>query len=80
MARLAYIQEKIVSIEEGIGSFGVGSEIAAVALEYGFKGQFSRIAGSGVIGSTKLLEDIAIPTKESIRKLLKEKIQEDYTN
>jgi 2-oxoisovalerate dehydrogenase E1 component len=71
---------RIVSIEEGIGSFGVGSEIAAVALEYGFKGQFSRIAGSGVIGSTKLSEDIAIPTKESIRKLLKEKIQEDHSN
>ena len=57
----------IFSIEEGIGNFGIGSEIAAISIENGFTGTFLRITGQGIIGTTKLSEDFAIPNKDRIK-------------
>jgi 2-oxoisovalerate dehydrogenase E1 component len=67
----------IFSIEEGTFGFGMGSEIGAVSLENGFRGKFSRISGSGVIGATKIAEENSTPTFDKIIRAIAISLEQD---
>ncbi len=63
--------ECVVTVEEAPGEAGFGSEVAARLAEAGFQGRFSRIAAaSSPIPAAKSLEDVVLPTEQSIRREL----------
>jgi 2-oxoisovalerate dehydrogenase E1 component len=67
----ALASECVVTVEEAPGEAGFGSEVAARLAEAGFRGRFARIAAAASpIPAAKSLEDVVLPTGESIRREL----------
>jgi 2-oxoisovalerate dehydrogenase E1 component len=67
----ALASECVVTVEEAPGESGFGSEVAARLVEAGFRGRFARIAAAASpIPSAKSLEDVVLPTEQSIRREL----------
>jgi 2-oxoisovalerate dehydrogenase E1 component len=67
----ASASECVVTVEEAPGEAGFGAEVAARLAEAGFRGRFARIAaGASPIPAAKSLEDVVLPTSESIRREL----------
>ena len=67
----ALASECVVAVEEAPGEAGFGSEVAARLAEAGFRGRFSRIAAAASpIPAAKSLEDVVLPTDQSIRREL----------
>jgi 2-oxoisovalerate dehydrogenase E1 component len=67
----ALASECVVTVEEAPGEAGFGAEVAARLAEAGFRGRFVRIAAMGSpIPAAKTLEDVVLPTGESIRREL----------
>lgn len=63
--------ECVVTVEEAPGEAGFGAEVAARLAEAGFKGRFARIAAAASpIPAAKSLEDVVLPTEDSIRREL----------
>jgi 2-oxoisovalerate dehydrogenase E1 component len=64
----ALASECVVTVEEAPGEAGFGSEVAARLAEAGFRGRFARIAAAASpIPAAKSLEDVVLPTAESIK-------------
>jgi 2-oxoisovalerate dehydrogenase E1 component len=67
----ALASECVVTVEEAPGEAGFGAEVAARLAEAGFRGRIARIAAAGSpIPAAKSLEDVVLPTTESIRREL----------
>ena len=67
----ALASECVVTVEEAPGEAGFGAEVAARLAEAGFRGRFARIAAAASpIPAAKSLEDVVLPTEESIRREL----------
>ncbi len=67
----ALASECVVTVEEAPGEGGFGAEVAARLAEAGFSGRFARIAASASpIPAAKSLEDVVLPTTESIKREL----------
>jgi 2-oxoisovalerate dehydrogenase E1 component len=67
----ALASECVVTVEEAPGEAGFGAEVAARLAEAGFRGRFARIAAAASpIPAAKSLEDVVLPTTESIRREL----------
>jgi len=67
----ALASECVVTVEEAPGEAGFGAEVAARLAEAGFRGRFARIAAAASpIPSAKSLEDVVLPTGESIKREL----------
>lgn len=69
--------ECVVTVEEAPGEAGFGSEVAARLAEAGFQGRFRRIAAeASPIPAGKSLEDVVLPTEQSIRRELERLVVE----
>jgi 2-oxoisovalerate dehydrogenase E1 component len=67
----ALASECVVTVEEAPGEAGFGAEVAARLAEAGFRGRFARIAAdASPIPAAKSLEDVVLPTGESIKREL----------
>jgi 2-oxoisovalerate dehydrogenase E1 component len=67
----ALASECVVTVEEAPGEAGFGAEVAARLAEAGFRGRFARIAAAASpIPAAKSLEDVVLPTAESIKREL----------
>jgi 2-oxoisovalerate dehydrogenase E1 component len=67
---ITLIKETLIIIEEGLKQGGVGSEVLSQLLELNKNPKnILRISGSGLIGSSKNSEELALPTLESIYNL-----------
>jgi 2-oxoisovalerate dehydrogenase E1 component len=67
----ALASECVVTVEEAPAEAGFGAEVAARLAEAGFRGRLARIAaGASPIPAAKSLEDVVLPTSESIRREL----------
>ena len=67
----ALASDCVVTVEEAPGESGFGAEVAARLVEAGFRGRFARIAAAASpIPAAKSLEDVVLPTGESIRREL----------
>jgi 2-oxoisovalerate dehydrogenase E1 component len=67
----ALASECVVTVEEAPGETGFGAEVAARLAEAGFRGRFARIAAAASpIPAAKSLEDVVLPTTESIKREL----------
>jgi 2-oxoisovalerate dehydrogenase E1 component len=67
----ALASECVVTVEEAPGEAGFGAEVAARLAEAGFRGRFARIAAAASpIPAAKSLEDVVLPTGESIKREL----------
>ncbi len=67
----------VVTVEEAPGEAGFGAEVAARLAESGFGGRFARIAAmASPIPSAKSLEDVVLPTEQSIRRELERLVVE----
>ena len=67
----ALASECVVAVEEAPGEAGFGAEVAARLAEAGFQGRFARIAAAASpIPAAKSLEDVVLPTSESIKREL----------
>jgi 2-oxoisovalerate dehydrogenase E1 component len=67
----ALASECVVTVEEAPGESGFGAEVAARLAEAGFRGRFARIAAAASpIPAAKSLEDVVLPTEESIKREL----------
>ena len=63
--------ECVVTVEESPGEAGFGAEVAARLGETGFRGRFARIAAAdSPIPAAKSLEEVVLPTAESIKREL----------
>jgi 2-oxoisovalerate dehydrogenase E1 component len=67
----ALASECVVTVEEAPAEAGFGAEVAARLAEAGFRGRFTRIAAAASpIPAAKSLEDVVLPTGESIKREL----------
>jgi 2-oxoisovalerate dehydrogenase E1 component len=69
--------ECVVTVEEAPAEAGFGSEVGARLAEAGFQGRFARIAAAASpIPAAKSLEDVVLPTEQSIRRELERLVVE----
>lgn len=69
--------ECVVTVEEAPGEAGFGAEVAARLAEAGFGGRFARIAAAASpIPGAKNLEDVVLPTEQSIHRELERLVVE----
>ena len=69
--------ECVVTVEEAPAEAGFGAEVAARLAEAGFQGRFARIAAAASpIPAAKSLEDVVLPTEQSIRRELERLVVE----
>ena len=69
--------ECVVTVEEAPAEAGFGAEVGARLAEAGFQGRFARIAAAASpIPAAKSLEDVVLPTEESIRRELERLVVE----
>jgi 2-oxoisovalerate dehydrogenase E1 component len=69
--------ECVVTVEEAPAEAGFGAEVGARLAEAGFQGRFARIAAAASpIPAAKSLEDVVLPTEQSIRRELERLVVE----